>query len=158
MIYVGTGHRPQFLPCKFNEESYWLKRCLLDLEYFIEENGHQIDFIISGGAIGWDTWLAETSYKLSVPYKVYVPFKSQDRRWPHASQERYLLLLKRAEEVKYICKGFSKRSFLIRDQKMVDDGDQILALWNPGHKNGGTYHTVCYAESKHKEIVNFWRD
>ena len=158
MIYAGTGHRPQFLPCKFDETSYWLKRCILDLEYWMEENLHEIEYIITGGALGWDTWLAESSLKLEIPFKVYVPFEKQDRWWSHQDKTRYKQLLKNADDIILVQKKYSKRAFLERDRRMVDSADKMIALWNPGHKSGGTYYTICYAESQQKEVINFWRD
>ena len=158
MIYAGTGHRPQFLPCRFNETHAWLIRCLTDLNEWLTANVDNIEYIITGGAIGWDTWLAEHCHKLCIPFKVYVPFKEQGKNWPHAAQTRYEEMLSYAKEIIYITELYSKSAFLVRDQRMVDDAETILALWNPSHKSGGTYHTMCYAETKGKPIINFWKD
>jgi len=67
-------------------------------------------------------------------------------------------MLSLAKSVIYIQESYSKSAFLVRDTRMVDDADSILALWNPAHKSGGTYHTICYAQSHDKPILNFWKD
>jgi uncharacterized phage-like protein YoqJ len=157
MIYAGTGHRPQFLPCKFNENDKWLERTLVDLEKWLRRNESNIEYIISGGAIGWDTWLAECARFFNIPYKIYAPFKGQENKWPTVAKERYDEMLTYAREVIYVREAFSKQAFLYRDQKMVDDANEVLALWNPSHKSGGTYHTISYAESQGKKIYNFWK-
>lgn len=158
IVYSGTGHRPQFLPCKFDENHIWLQRCMKNLDDWLAQHLHEIDYVITGGAIGWDTWLAEHCYKLNIPFKVYVPFKEQGQNWPRVAQQRYKEVLSYAKEVVYICDKYSKQVFLIRDEQMVDHSSYVLALWNPAHKSGGTYHTVSYAESKGKPIINFWKD
>jgi uncharacterized phage-like protein YoqJ len=158
MIYAGTGHRPQFLPCKFNEKHVWLKHCIVSLTDWLQDNKSDIEYIIAGGAIGWDTWLAEQALALDIPYDVYVPFRGQGENWPRVVQDRYEKMLSLAKSVIYIQESYSKSAFLVRDTRMVDDADSILALWNPAHKSGGTYHTICYAQSHDKPILNFWKD
>jgi uncharacterized phage-like protein YoqJ len=143
MIYAGTGHRPQFLPCKFDEEHHWLQRCITYLDIWLCDNIDEIEYIITGGAIGWDTWLAERCINLNIPFDVYVPFKEQGKNWPHAAQARYEEMLSHAKQIIFIQEKYSKAAFLVRDQRMVDDAETILALWQPSHKSGGTYHTVC---------------
>lgn len=160
MIVCGTGHRPKYCPCKYNEKHPWLldlkQRLYADLE--IGYSTGQIDTVISGMAIGWDTWLAETALEVGIPVWAYVPFKGQGDRWPTKTKQVYDSILERAEKVKYISEQYSQQSFLKRDREMVDDSGLVLALLNPLADEGGTYYTVRYAQDKNKEIINYWVD
>lgn len=39
-----------------------------------------------------------------------------------------------------------------RNRKMVDEGDEVLAIWN-GSKKSGTYSTIHYAKKKEKKVT-----
>lgn len=154
-IFCGSGHRPQFCPCKFDENHKWLLGLKEDLKsYLLTEKP---EAVITGGAIGLDTWLAEVTLALKIPLHLYIPFKGQGKNWPKESQDKYESILKEATVVKYISETYSKYSFLQRDEAMVNDCDVVLALLNPAADSGGTYYTVNYAKNSSKEIVNFWR-
>lgn len=118
---------------------------------------HEPNHVITGGAIGMDTWLAEETLNLGIPLHLYIPFKGQMANWPEVQQKRYNEILGAATEVKYISETYSKYAFLKRDQAMVDDCNMVMALLNPEAKSGGTYYTVNYAKTKSREIFNFWR-
>lgn len=82
MIIAGTGHRPKYCPCKYDENHPWLfdlkerlgiylgiwKNTLLNKEKLI---------VRSGMAIGWDTWLAEEALVMDIEVHCFVPFKGQ---------------------------------------------------------------------------------
>lgn len=154
-IFCGTGHRPQFCPCKFDENHKWLIDLKRDIkEYLITENPLHV---IAGGAIGLDTWLAEVTLEVGIPLHLYIPFKGQGKNWPKESQNKYNSILERATVVKYISENYSNYAFLQRDEAMVNDCDVVLALLNPEANSGGTYYTVNYAKNNSKQVINFWR-
>ncbi len=160
IIIAGTGHRPKYCPCKYNEKHPWLKdlksRLYADLD--VGWNSQQIEYVISGGAIGWDMWLAETAIEVGIPVHMYLPFRDQGSTWPTETQNRFKDLLSKASEVKYISETYSNKAFFKRDEAMIDACDIVFALLNPVAEEGGTYYTVQYAQKQNKEIENYWRD
>ena len=155
MIIAGTGHRPQFCPCGFSENSSWLDSIMTEVGTQMMLDGAST--IISGAALGWDTWLAKRALQLGVPLHMYVPFRGQGSNWPTKSRKTYETLLEKAAAVKYISEEYSKDVFLKRDRAMVDDCEKVYALLNPEKKKGGTFYTVKYAQKNNKPVTNFWR-
>ena len=85
------------------------------------------DTVISGGAIGVDTWAVDEAKKLSVSYLVIVPDYT---RYP------------------------AKVAPLVRNCEIVDKSDRVVAFWNGlrsgPNKSTGTIHAVKYAKKKGK--------
>lgn len=158
------------------EDSPWLidvNTRLLDWLQF--ENP---DKILTGMALGWDMWVADAAVQLNIPYIAYVPFAGQESTWSKKDIRHYNYLLSKAEKVKicsdnhyktivrsnfkdmsafsYAVKDFYRKAFLKRDRMMVDDATQIVALWDPTVKMGGTYYTVKYAMKNKKHVTNLW--
>jgi uncharacterized phage-like protein YoqJ len=154
MIIAGTGHRPQFCPCGFDENHPWIEslkeRIKLNL---IDKKAH---VVVSGCAIGFDTWLAEVALELNIHLRMYVPFKGQSSNWPEAARKKYRYLLDNAAIVYQVSEHYSKDAFLKRDRAMVDDCDEVFALLDPNKTSGGTYYTVKYAKQHNKIVTNLW--
>jgi uncharacterized phage-like protein YoqJ len=154
MIVAGTGHRPTFCPCKYNEKHPWLLELREKLnKELLDSSFHTIIF---GTAIGFDTWIAQEALKVGLNIHAYVPFKGQGSKWPTSSRKIYEELLEKSSKVLYISEDYSNEAFLKRDRAMVDDADHIFSLLSPESTSGGTYYTVQYAKSKNKPITNFW--
>jgi uncharacterized phage-like protein YoqJ len=155
MIIAGTGHRPKYLPCGYNENYPWcvsLKETLKD--ELIRANPA---IVITGGALGWDMWLAEVAIDLGIPNILYLPFLNTGQNWPKHSRERLLDIRDKSAEVHFtsdVYKG--PETFYTRDEAMVDEADEVWALWNPVVQTGGTFYTVEYARDQNKPIKNFW--
>lgn len=156
LIVAGTGHRPKYCPCKYQENHSWL----LDLKSRLKFSLSQLNprAVISGMAIGWDTWLAQVALELGIPVWAYVPFKGQGAKWPSSSKKEYDRILKESEKIIYISEEYHSDAFLKRDREMVDNASIVYALWNPQALSGGTYYTVNYANDNLVKVVNFWRD
>lgn len=150
MILTATGHRPD----KLGGYSKDVEERLYRLAYsYLKET--KPSRVITGMALGWDMAVAEACIVLGIPFTAAIPFEGQETKWPLASQERYHFLLSYAAEQIIVCDGFYEAwKLLKRDEWMVDQGDKVIALWN-GSK-GGTGHTVKYAQTKGKEVVNLW--
>jgi hypothetical protein len=89
MIIAGTGHRPQFCPCGFDENHIWLTRLKYKLAFKLGVKNPTA--IVSGMAIGWDTWLAEMAIDLGIPLHAYVPFKGAGRQLARGSKKKISL-------------------------------------------------------------------
>lgn len=154
MIVSGTGHRPQFCPCGFDDNHEWVKKLKLNLSKTLKEiNPSEV---IAGGAIGFDTWLAEVAIELKIPLSLYLPFPSQGDNWPKSSKDKYLAIKKEANKITFAGSEYNKTCFTKRDRDMVDDCDILFSLLSPEANSGGTYYTVSYAEKKNKTVINFW--
>jgi hypothetical protein len=161
MILAATGHRPPGL---------WPRsRSGLNFSAFTDASGDTVtgfaevclremqpDEVISGMAQGWDMAVARAAVRLGIPFDAYIPFKGQEEIWPGRAQAAYRDLLALARSV-VVCSPFKLNiAFLRRDERMVDDADEILALWDGS--DGGTGHTVRYAEewAPLKPLTNVW--
>ncbi len=139
-----TGHRPNKLggyassPIQI-EVRAWMRA---ELNTFHLRYGPRLR-AISGMALGVDQWWAEEALRLGVPLHAYVPFIGQEAAWPIASREHYQHLLGQAETV-VICSpgGYAARKMQIRNQRMVDDAQIYLAVWDGTY--GGTANCVGY--------------
>jgi uncharacterized phage-like protein YoqJ len=154
MILAGTGHRPKYLPCRYNENHPWL----ISLKNKIREKLDELrpSAVISGVAIGFDTWLAQSALDLKIPLWCYIPFPEQGSKWPGDSKKIYKELLDKCEKSVILSPNYSTECFFTRDKAMVNDADKIIALWNPDMQSGGTYYTVQYTLKKKKEVINLW--
>jgi uncharacterized phage-like protein YoqJ len=156
MIIAGTGHRPSYFPIEneYNESDKWVVKLKENLLQSLEED--KPDLIISGMAIGWDTFIAETALELRIPLNCYIPFNGQESKWPKHVQIRYGKILEKANEIIYLSETYSKIAFFKRDKAMVDACDKLYALLDPSVKTGGTFITVYEAEMQGKPIKHFW--
>lgn len=154
MKITGTGHRPKYMPCGYDEYHPWAIKIKKNLQQELEEI--QPALVITGMAIGWDTWLAETAINLHIPIHCYIPFLGQGNNWPNIARQRYGSILNRAAEVIYIQEEYTIDCFFKRDEAMIDNCDMVFALLNPEACSGGTYYTVNYALKHNKVVKNFW--
>jgi len=149
MIISGTGHRLNKLGGYSIPNKTFNYVCKTTEEILIIENPTKI---ISGLAIGFDTWLAQIAYKLKIPFIAAVPFIGQESIWPKQSQKLYLELLELADEVVIVSEGeYSAKKMQIRNEWMTDRSDKVLACWDGS--DGGTGNCVRYANSVGKEII-----
>lgn len=152
-----TGHRPQNLPCKFNEAhptcikiKNQLKKLIIQL---IEEKNTA--HFISGFALGVDIWAAEIVLELKKEYpditlEAAVPCASQADRWNFAARERYYRLLSLCDKQTLIEQHYTADCMMKRNMYMVDRSDYVIAVWN--RKPSGTGNTVRYAEEHGKSV------
>lgn len=57
--------------------------------------------------------------------------------------------MEQADLVRYICKGYSKAGFQIRNEWMVDRAARVIAVYNG--EPGGTRNTIEYANKNKVE-------
>jgi len=152
-IVVGvTGHRPKDLGGYGNTvfTSLYQTANLFFSEYYTKE---KVSKVIVGMALGWDQAAALAAIDNGIPVSAYIPFKGQERRWPKSSQEFYNNLLSKCSEVKIISTGgYSPEKMLIRNRAIVDDCNELIALYN-GKESGGTFQCLNYAKSLRTKII-----
>jgi uncharacterized phage-like protein YoqJ len=141
LIVAFTGHRPDKLggygPSPLQE---WVRLRIRSKLETLRPSG-----VISGMALGVDTWAAEEAFLLGIPFVAAVPFKGQEARWPPESQARYRDLLARTFRTVYVSEPpYSVAKMQIRNQWMVDHCGKLIAVWDGS--SGGTGNCVHYAE------------
>lgn len=137
-----TGHRPEKLRVPETKVKAALKT---EIRAAISE-GYTV--FISGMARGVDLWAAELVLDLreggeAIRLICAVPYLGVERRWEENWREKYRRVLERADLVRYICPGYSKSCFQLRNQWMVDHSSRVIAVYNGA--GGGTRSTVEYA-------------
>ena len=152
MILAVTGHRPHKLG-GYSDEAF-KKLYTLASDYLAVL---QPTLVITGMALGWDQAIAQAAIDLGIPFHAYVPCDSQDRKWPFEAGEKYRKLLSKAAKVVVTCPGpYAVWKMQVRNEKMVDEADTILACWDGS--NGGTYNCIEYAKKKAKPVVNCYKE
>ena len=161
-ITTFTGHRPQSLGPWHEYPDIFAK--LVTLAGTVIDK-YNVEYGVSGMALGWDMAVAMQLTDKDIPWTAAVPMKGQPGRWRETQKQLYFALLKKATNVIYVDElpdyavgtpgEYLAKKLFVRDYYMVDQSDNIIALWN-GVKQGGTYHTVQYAERNNKPIINVW--
>ena len=153
-----TGHRPQILPWKFNEND---ERCIKMKEELTRQiilaikNGYNT--FISGMALGFDIICAETvlDLKKTYPYiKLFgaIPCKTQDKLWKDKDKKRYRNLLSQLDGVRCIYDEYTGAECMLeRNRYMVNNSSLVIALFSG--RNGGTKKTIEYAEKQNVKCI-----
>lgn len=144
-----TGHRPE----KLNQPE---KVVIAELEKAIRQAvADGFTTFISGMARGVDIWAAEIVLRLrsdGAPIRLICasPYEGFERSWSSEWQQRYRAIMESADLVRYICPGYSKACFQIRNEWMVNHSARVIAVFN-GEK-GGTKNTIDYANRTNVEV------
>jgi uncharacterized phage-like protein YoqJ len=155
-VLSGTGHRPDKLG-GYNEESYEvLRKAIRSAIMRIESaEGRELDYIVSGMALGFDMCLAEVAIEMGRKLIAAVPFRGQESKWPSASGVRYNELLKKAHTVVEVCNpGYSAWKMHARNHWMVDVSSVLLSCFDGSP--GGTFNCVTYAKKKEVRVENIY--
>ena len=136
-----TGHRPEKLNIPETEVISWLE---MEIRKAIEDG---FTTFISGMARGVDIWAAEIVLRLRDEGKpIHLicasPFEGFERSWSDDWKWRYTDVINRADIVRFICKGYSRACFQIRNEWMVDHSARVLAVYDGS--SGGTHNTIAY--------------
>ena len=137
-----TGHRPEKL--KRSESAI-----RIDLEFQIRRaiaDGQSV--YITGMARGVDIWAAQIVLKLrddghNVKLMCACPYDGFERGWSYDWQRQYRHVLASADFVKFVCTGYSRSCFQVRNEWMVNHAAKVIAVFN-GEKSG-TKNTIDYA-------------
>ena len=152
-----TGHRPQKLPFRFNEND---ERCTLlkqRLNALIREKIESgTDVFVTGMAIGVDTYAAEEvlSLKKEFPHvslEAIVPCKNQASKWNDKQVPRYNDLLKKCDKVVILQENYTADCMQKRNRYMVERSDCVIAVWDGN--GSGTGSTVKYALEKKLSVT-----
>lgn len=145
-----TGHRPEKL--RRSE-----KAICAELEREIRKAiSDGLTVFITGMARGVDIWAGETVLRLrseamSVRLICACPYEGFERAWSNEWQRRYHAVMKDADLVRYICPGYSRSCFQIRNKWMVNHSSRVIAVFNG--QPSGTKNTIDYARRQGVPVV-----
>ena len=138
-----TGHRPE----KLTRSEVEIKK---DLEAAILQaiDDGFVTFI-TGMARGVDIWAGEIVLHLrktnpNLHLIAASPYEGFESRWSADWKARYSTVMEQADLVRFVCKGYNKACFQIRNEWMVDRASRVIAVYNG--EPGGTRNTIEYAE------------
>lgn len=151
-----TGHRPDKLPWRFQEDD---PRCLAlkaSMEREIAamyQQGYR--HFISGMAQGADLYFAEAALKLrescpGMTLEGAVPCQTQAARWPEADRRRWRSILDACDLETLVQVHYDRWCMHRRDRYMVERSSAILAAFDG--TPGGTMYTLNYAMDKRLDI------
>ena len=145
-----TGHRPERLGMPEIEVISGLKK---EIRQAIAD-GFQT--FISGMARGVDLWAAEIVLALrdegaAVRLICASPYRGFESRWGRDWQERYRLVMERADLVRFICPGYSRDCFQRRNEWMVNHSARVIAVYNG--QPSGTRNTIEYVRQRGVPVI-----
>ena len=143
MKIAVTGPRPHKLNAN---ELAWIERHMLNIIPALNPA-----LLISGGALGVDTLWIEAGLKLNLPVNVILPFPGYDEFWAEQDKKHLEQLMHKCGCVDYVSSMFYDGVYQLRNRKLVDSCDLLVAYWN-GSK-GGTGNCVKYAKKMKKETL-----
>lgn len=145
-----TGHRPEKL-------TRTEKDIVRDLEKEIRQAiADGLSVFITGMARGVDIWAAQIVLSLrNSGYDIKLicacPYDGFESGWSKDWQKQYKEILAAADYVKYVCEGYSRSCFQIRNEWMVNHAARVIAVFN-GEKSG-TKNTIDYAAKAGVPVV-----
>lgn len=144
-----TGHRPNSLS---EPQQIWaqleLRKTMRRLQLF-----HGLEEIISGMALGADTWWAESAVNLGIPFAAYIPFEDQPKKWPQSAQRRWRELRDKASREVVLGEHYNVGLLYARNDAMIRDADLCVALYIENKESGGTASAVKKIRSLGKPLI-----
>lgn len=145
-----TGHRPEKLTQPDHTVMHLLEK---EIRQAIADG---FTTFISGMARGVDIWAAEIVLRLrneGYPIRLICasPYDGFEQGWRTDWQNRYHKVLQNADLVRFICNGYSRACFQIRNEWMVNHSARVIAVFNG--EPSGTKNTIDYAARCNVPVV-----
>ncbi len=149
MIVAFSGHRQV-------KSSSAVRMAVRDFLISVH-NAHRDLMVLSGGAVGFDTIVADCCVELGIPFTLVLPFPPDvmTAKWPRSSRDHLRSLMDEAFDVVVLSDHFSFAGYQVRNEHMVDQADLLCAYWDGSR--GGTTNTVEYAHRKGVPVKNLWQ-
>lgn len=156
-----SGHRPQRIPWGYDESDERHAEMLKRIDGAIDDAvGAGITHFFCGGALGADTWAAETVLAKkheneNITLEIIIPFMGQEKRWADDAQERYKNILLSADGIVVLRPRYTPDCMMARNRHMVENSSRLIAIYD-GNPNGGTWQTIKMAVEKRLslDIIN----
>jgi len=117
-----------------------------------------IRFFGVGGAIGYDTLVAQILFRLrdtdfpEIKVILVYPFDGFDSRWTDEQRTIYAQMLPKYDKRVCVAQYASKEAYLARDRHLVDASSICISYCT--RNSGGTAYTVRYAHNRGLKIYN----
>lgn len=111
------------------------------------------EVVITGGALGVDTWAAFAALNEGLQLITYVPFPQQADDWTPAERRKYQEMLDASKEVRVFGETPDNRLYFARNHAIVDDSDITLAITTSRSGRSGSIATAQYALSRGKPLI-----
>jgi len=152
-----TGHRPEKLPWRFDEEdprAIALKERTYDVVEALYQAGMR--HFISGMARGCDFYFCEAVLRLRLEHEeitleAAIPFEGQASAWPERDRNRYFHLVSQCDMETIVSTEYEKDCMKKRNYYMVDNAAVLIAVFDGFF--GGTMQTVNYAKKSGLEVI-----
>lgn len=146
-----SGHRPEKLGIDEDRIREMLKNAVAEAV----DDGYTV--FITGMARGVDIWAADIVLEMKRLYKnieliCALPMPGFERRRTAEEQRRYRQIISEADKVITVSQHYSRHSFQLRNEYMVDNSSRLIAVYNGSA--GGTRNTIRYAVRKGKKVLN----
>lgn len=148
-VAMITGHRPQHLSAA---EQAWSQLAIAKTVNNLRQN-YGTEIVVSGLALGADTWWALAGLSAGLKLDSYIPFKDQPKKWPAADQALWRQLVQHSWR-KTVVGGqeFSVAMLHARNDAMLKttlaSNGLVVALFLGDKTSGGTFSAVDKAKKK----------
>lgn len=157
-----TGHRPESLPWRDNEEDKRCVRAKRELDEAVER-AYELGFrhFICGMARGGDLFFCESVLACrarhgDVTLEAAVPYAEQAALWPEKDRARHRELLTLCDLETLVQVGYTPDVFFRRNVYMMEHASRLIALFNGHWHRGGTAATMRYALDHDVEVDVVW--
>ncbi len=157
-----TGHRPEkicgWVEAPLSVEISLRKALAREIVRLTEEEGAEV--FVSGMAPGVDLWAADEVLRLrsegrivsSTRLELAIPYPSFERSFDAAWHPLYHDILAKADAVHYVCHGYHKGCYTLRNDFLVENADLMLAYYEGSE--GGTRYTLRRAAKCGLRTIN----
>lgn len=137
-VVALTGHRP----ARIGGNAEWVKGQLARVLVKLRDE-FATTTVISGCALGTDTWGAQAALDAGMDLWTYVPFEAQADRWPSSARQTWRdLRAAAAKDVLIGGKSYDVRQLFARNHAMLRDCDALVAVFDRTVTTGGTFDTL----------------
>ncbi len=150
-----TGHR------RINK--ILLPPLLVQLQSLLEQSiFYGFTDFYTGGAIGWDTYCAQTILDLREDYPgialhLVLPCSKEEQtaRWSTKQQAAYNCIYEKADSCEFISEHYSKTCMRLRNKRLIELADLCFCYCNnPESGRSGTAQTIRMAQQKRIPVLN----
>lgn len=122
--------------------------------YYLKPNKEKIEYVVTGGATGWDLAILEQCFRYDIPYKIFLAFEEQKKAIRQPILDKALEVT--WEKNKYITKK-DKTHYMRRNKKIVNDVDELHVYL--AKQDNKTINTIDYLmttkKNKRKYVFNW---
>lgn len=115
----------------------------------------------AGGAIGFDSIcslavLDLKEFNKDIELHLVLPCPQYQKNWRTENITEYEMIKINSDSMEYISSFYYDNCNLHRNKCLVDKSDIVIAYYD-GRARGGTKHTINYAKSKNKPVINLYK-